>query len=65
MKMMSTARSNFSTWNSSVAGSRNFIKFRLARLQAELSTCRYSEQGLLALIRPLAGHVCQSFIVVS
>ena len=65
MKITSTARSNCPTWNSSVSGSRNFIRFRLARLQAELSTCRYSEQGLLALIRPVAGQVCQSFMVVS
>ena len=65
MKITSTARSNRSTSNSSVSGLRNFIRLRLARLQALLSTCRYSEHGLLALIRPDAGQVCQSFIVVS
>src|SRR4051812_23075758 len=36
-----------------------------ARLQAESSTCMYSEQGLDALIRPDSGHVCQRLIVVS
>ena len=36
-----------------------------ARLQAESSTCMYSEQGLDALIRPVFGQVCQSLIVVS
>ena len=65
MKMMSTARSKRSTWNSPVSGSRNLSRLRLARLQAELSTWTYSEHGFDALMRPLAGHVCQSFIVVS
>src|ERR1017187_3169626 len=37
----------------------------LARLQAELSTCMYSEQGLLALMRPVLGAVCHRLIVVS
>src|SRR5829696_6619801 len=36
-----------------------------ARLQAELSTCMYSEHGFDALMRPDAGEVCQSLIVVS
>ena len=36
-----------------------------ARLQAESSTCMYSEHGLDALIRPDTGQVCQSLIVVS
>src|SRR4051794_8069034 len=36
-----------------------------ARLQAESSTCMYSEHGFEALMRPEAGHVCQSLIVVS
>src|SRR3984885_4060315 len=36
-----------------------------ARLQAELSTCMYSEHGLDALMRPLAGEVCHWLIVVS
>src|SRR5690349_19904848 len=37
----------------------------LARLHAELSRCMYSEQGLLALIRPVLGAVCHRLIVVS
>src|SRR5687768_5391412 len=36
-----------------------------ARLQAESSTCMYSEHGLDALIRPEFGQVCHSLIVVS
>src|SRR5450631_1333453 len=44
---------------------KNFIKLRDARLQLELSKCTYSEQGLLAVIRPVSGHVCQSLIVSS
>src|SRR5436853_547069 len=34
------------------SASRNFSRLRLARLHALLSRCRYSEHGLLALIRP-------------
>ena len=37
----------------------------LARLHAELSRCMYSEHGLLALMRPVFGAVCQRLIVVS
>jgi hypothetical protein len=44
---------------------RNFIRFSDARLQAESSTCMYSEHGLDALIRPEFGQVCQRLIVVS
>ena len=44
---------------------RNFIRLIEARLQAESSTCMYSEHGLEALIRPDSGQVCQSLIVVS
>src|SRR3954447_13984192 len=44
---------------------RNFIRLIEARLQAELSTCMYSLQGLEALIRPDSGEVCQRLIVVS
>src|SRR4051794_37193809 len=36
-----------------------------ARLQAESSTCMYSEHGFDALMRPEFGQVCQSLIVVS
>ena len=41
------------------------MRLRLARLQAELSTCMYSEHGLDALMRPVFGHVCQSLMIVS
>src|SRR5580700_2728219 len=37
----------------------------LARLQEELSRLRYSEHGLLAVMRPDSGFVCQSLIVSS
>src|SRR5215212_2791243 len=47
------------------SGRRNFIRFSDARLQAESSTCMYSEQGLDALIRPETGDVCHWLIVVS
>ena len=45
--------------------SMNFRRLSEARLHAELSRCMYSEHGLLALMRPVAGHVCHSLIVVS
>src|SRR3981189_2405452 len=61
---VSTACSKDST-SSVPSGRRNFIRFNDARLQAELSTCMYSLQGLDALIRPLFGEVCQRLIVVS
>src|ERR1044071_10073174 len=41
------------------------MRFSDARLQAESSTCMYSEHGLDALIRPEFGLVCQLLIVVS
>src|SRR6185437_14665415 len=44
---------------------RNLSRLRLARLQLELSSDRYSEQGLLAVMRPVSGLVCQSLIVSS
>src|SRR5262245_24681294 len=44
---------------------RNFIRLMLARLQAVLSRNMYSLHGLLALMRPLLGQVCQRLIVVS
>jgi hypothetical protein len=44
---------------------KNFIRFKEARLQEELSSDIYSEQGLEALMRPVSGLVCQSLIVVS
>src|SRR5687768_14640626 len=47
------------------SGVRNFIRLMLARLQAVLSRNMYSLHGLLALMRPLLGQVCQLLIVVS
>src|SRR6201986_1790493 len=44
---------------------RNLSRLRLARLQLELSRDRYSLQGLLAVIRPVSGLVCQLLIVSS
>src|ERR1700704_164169 len=41
------------------------MRFSDARLQAESSTCMYSEQGFEALMRPEFGHVCHWLIVVS
>src|SRR5262249_1351355 len=40
-------------------------KLSEARLQAVSSRNMYSLHGLLAMIRPSAGHVCHSLIVVS
>src|SRR5919204_5709023 len=60
----STARLNEAT-SKFPSPSRNFRRFSDARLQALLSRCMYSEHGLLALMRPDAGHVCHSLIVVS
>src|SRR5688572_2779981 len=59
-----TARLNAST-SKTPSSSRNLSRFSDARLHAELSTCMYSLQGLLALIRPVLGQVCQSLMVVS
>src|SRR3954464_12095379 len=61
---MSTVCSKASTSNEP-SGRRNFMRLIDARLQAESSTCIYSEQGLDALIRPEFGHVCHWLIVVS
>src|SRR5690349_18987027 len=44
---------------------RNFIRLSDARLQEELSRWTYSEHGLLAVMRPDSGQVCQSLIVSS
>src|ERR1044071_8545366 len=41
------------------------MRFREARLQAESSTCMYSEHGFDALMRPEFGQVCQSLMMVS
>src|SRR5580692_8063361 len=62
--MSSDIRANFSA--SKVSSLlRNLSRLRLARLQLELSRLRYSEQGLLAVIRPVSGLVCQLLIVSS
>src|SRR6266481_4352492 len=47
------------------SGLRKVIRFNEARLQAVSSRNMYSEQGLDALMRPLAGQVCHSLMVVS
>src|SRR5215472_7187298 len=53
-------------WASKVSSSRrNLSRLMLARLQEELSRLMYSEQGLLAVIRPDSGLVCQSLMVPS
>src|SRR3954452_6064323 len=44
---------------------RNFSRLSEARLHEELSRWTYSEHGLLAVIRPDSGQVCQSLIVSS
>src|SRR5579859_2209599 len=44
---------------------RNFSRLMLARLHEELSRWTYSEHGLLAVIRPDSGQVCQPLIVSS
>src|SRR4051794_16433160 len=61
---MSTAWTNCSVSNVPSAR-RNFMRFSDARLQAESSTCMYSEQGFDALMRPEFGDVCHWLIVVS
>src|ERR687884_176615 len=47
------------------SGVRNLSRLSEARLHEELSRCMYSEQGLLAVIRPDSGVVCQSLMVSS
>src|SRR6202046_3061536 len=61
---IATAPLKPSTSNSSFS-SRNVSRFMEARLQAESSRCTYSLQGLLPLIRPVSGAVCQRLMVVS
>ena len=55
---------NRSTANVS-SSRRNFSRLMLARLHDELSRWTYSLHGLLAVIRPDSGQVCQSLIVPS
>src|SRR3954462_10377977 len=61
---MSTAWTNCSVSNVPSAR-RNFMRFSDARLQAESSTCMYSEQGFDALMRPEFGDVCHWLMMVS
>src|SRR3954466_6857509 len=60
----STERTKSSTRNV-LSSPRNFMRFSDARLQLELSRCRYSEHGVDAVMRPDSGEVCQSLIVSS
>src|SRR3954451_13538704 len=60
----STERANSSASNVP-SSRRNFIRFSDARLQLELSRCRYSLHGFDAVIRPDSGQVCQSLMVPS
>src|SRR5215469_11511142 len=60
----SVSRSNFSTSNVS-SSRKNFSRLMLARLHDELSRWTYSLHGLLAVIRPDSGQVCQSLMVPS
>src|SRR3954467_7653132 len=61
---MSTAWENVSV-SKEPSERRNFMRFSDARLQAESSTCMYSEHGFDALMRPEFGDVCHWLIVVS
>src|ERR1700684_2273167 len=55
-----------SSWSKDEASSlRNFSRFSEARLHEELSSDRYSEHGLDAVIRPVFGLVCQSLMTSS
>src|SRR6478609_7363058 len=47
------------------SGRRTFMRLIDERLQAESSTCMYSEHGFDALMRPDAGDVCHWLFVVS
>src|SRR3954447_11485305 len=62
--MTSTAALKPSTSKTS-SSPTNFSKLSEARLHAELSRWRYSEQGLEALIRPVFDAVCHRLMVVS
>src|SRR3954452_15652672 len=60
----STALTNVSA-SKVPSGVRNLSRLSEARLHEELSRCMYSEHGLLAVMRPDSGVVCQSLIVSS
>src|SRR6266704_2564895 len=61
--------SSVMAWNRSTSkvssSRRNFSRLMLARLHEELSRWTYSEHGLLAVMRPDSGQVCQSLMVSS
>ena len=61
---MSTVCSN-SRVSNEPSSRLNFIRLIEARLQAESSTCMYSEHGFEALIRPDSGQVCQRLMIES
>src|SRR3954466_8720013 len=70
MEMSIAVMTSSTAWTNSSAskvpsGVRNVSRLRLARLHEELSRCMYSEHGLLAVIRPDSGVVCQSLMVSS
>src|SRR5918912_1024776 len=60
----STALTNVSA-SKVPSGVRNFSRLSEARLHEQLSRCMYSEHGLLAVMRPDSGVVCQSLMVSS
>src|SRR5512145_1933254 len=60
-----TACLNDSVSNECSSSFQKYFRFRDARLHAVSSRNMYSEQGLLALMRPSFGQVCHSLIVVS
>src|SRR5258706_11962511 len=55
----------YASTSNSPSAPTNFIRLRLARLQAVSLRNMYSEHGLLAWIRSVFADVCQSLIVVS
>ena len=64
VKTTSTEARNAST-SKEQSSRRNVIRLRLARLQAELSRCMYSQHGLEPLIRPVLEAVCHLLMVES
>src|SRR5262245_16324312 len=66
MAVMTSSATFWKVAASKVSSSlRNFSRLSEARLQEELSSDMYSEQGLDAVIRPVSGLVCQSLMVSS
>src|SRR5580692_2329233 len=64
--VMTSSLTSRNRWASNVSSSRrNFSRLMLARLHEELSRWTYSLHGLLAVIRPDSGQVCQSLMVPS